>query len=68
MEKLTVRISVRNLVEFIMRSGNLDNRRGSMDKEAMQKGADSTERYRNRWEAAIWQRSRLKRRQSMKMS
>lgn len=39
MEKLTVRISVRNLVEFIMRSGNLDNRRGSMDKEAMQKGS-----------------------------
>lgn len=39
MEKPTVRISVRNLVEFIMRSGNLDNRRGSMDKEAMQKGS-----------------------------
>lgn len=39
MEKPTVRISVRNLVEFIMRSGNLDNRKGSMDKEAMQKGS-----------------------------
>lgn len=39
MEKPTVRISVRNLVEFIMRSGNLDNRSGSMDKEAMQKGS-----------------------------
>lgn len=39
MEKTTVRISVRNLVEFIMRSGNLDNRNGSMDKEAMQKGS-----------------------------
>ena len=39
MEKPTVRISVRNLVEFIMRSGNLDNRNGSMDKEAMQKGS-----------------------------
>lgn len=38
MEKPTVRISVRNLVEFIMRSGDLDNRRGSADKEAMLKG------------------------------
>lgn len=39
MEKPIVRISVRNLVEFILRSGNLDSRRGSMDKEAMQKGS-----------------------------
>ena len=31
MEKPTVRISVRNLVEDIMRSGYLDNRRGSRD-------------------------------------
>ena len=38
MEKPAVRISVRNLVEFIMRSGDLDNRRGSADKEAMLKG------------------------------
>lgn len=39
MEKPIVRISVRNLVEFIMRSGDLDNRRGSMDKETMLKGS-----------------------------
>ena len=38
MEKPLVRISVRNLVEFILRSGDLDNRRGSSDKEAMLKG------------------------------
>ena len=39
MEKPVIRISVRNLVEFILRSGDLDSRRGSMDKEAMQKGS-----------------------------
>ena len=39
MEKLKVRISVRNLVEFILRSGDLDNSSGtSGDKEAMLKG------------------------------
>ena len=37
MDKPVVRISVRNLVEFILRSGDLDNRRGSADKEAMLK-------------------------------
>ncbi len=35
---LKLRISVRNLVEFIMRSGDLDNRKGGADKEAMQQG------------------------------
>ena len=39
MDKPVVRISVRNLVEFILRSGDLDNRRGSADKEAMLKGS-----------------------------
>ena len=39
MEKPKVRISVRNGVEFILRSGDLDNSRGSSgDKEAMLKG------------------------------
>ncbi|MDD7730368.1 MAG: ATP-dependent DNA helicase [Clostridia bacterium] len=38
MEKPVIRISVRNLVEFILRSGDLDSRRGSIDKEAMLKG------------------------------
>ncbi|MDO5136114.1 MAG: ATP-dependent DNA helicase [Eubacteriales bacterium] len=39
MEGPVYRISVRNLVEFVLRSGDLDSRRGSMDKEAMQKGS-----------------------------
>lgn len=39
MEKPLIRISVRNLVEFILRSGDLDNRRGMADKEAMLKGS-----------------------------
>lgn len=35
-----IRVSVRSLVEFILRSGDIDNRRGSMaDKEAMQMGS-----------------------------
>ena len=40
MGKKVIRISVRNLVEFILRSGDLDSRKGSLaDKEAMQKGS-----------------------------
>lgn len=40
MEKERIKISVRNLVEFILRSGNLDNRRTSAaEREAMQKGS-----------------------------
>lgn len=43
MEKLKVRISVRNLVEFILRSGDLDNSRGSSgDKGAMLKGGKTS--------------------------
>lgn len=39
MERELIRISVRNLVEFILRSGDLDNRRGGMaDREAMAQG------------------------------
>lgn len=34
----TVKISVRNLVEFILRTGDLDNRKSGFDKEAMVKG------------------------------
>ncbi len=34
-----IRISVRNLVEFVMRSGDIDNRRTSAaEKDAMQAG------------------------------
>ena len=39
MEKTVIRISVRNLVEFILRSGDLDSKSGTQDKEAMQKGS-----------------------------
>jgi len=40
MEKQTVKISVRNLVEFILREGDIDNRSASgPDKEAMQLGS-----------------------------
>lgn len=39
-EKFHIAISVRNLVEFIMRSGDIDNRTtGSMSKEAMAEGS-----------------------------
>lgn len=39
-EKQKIKISVRNLVEFILRSGDLDNRKSaSADREAMQKGS-----------------------------
>lgn len=39
MEKPVIRISVRNLVEFILRNGDLDSRSGNIDKEAMLKGS-----------------------------
>lgn len=39
-EKKKIKISVRNLVEFVMRGGDLDNRRTSAaDKDAMQQGS-----------------------------
>ena len=34
-----IRISVRSLVEFILRSGDIDNRIGGADKDAMQLGS-----------------------------
>lgn len=34
-----IRISVRDLVEFVLRSGDLDNRRGTVNREAMQEGS-----------------------------
>lgn len=39
MEKEVIRISVRNLVEFILKSGDLDSGSGGIDKEAMLKGS-----------------------------
>ena len=39
-EKKKIRISVRNLVEFVMRGGDIDNRRtAGAEKEAMQAGS-----------------------------
>ena len=39
MEEMIIRISVRNLVEFILREGDIDNRKAGLpDKEAMQLG------------------------------
>lgn len=39
-KKETIRISVRNLVEFIFRSGDIDNRRtGAREKQAMEAGS-----------------------------
>ena len=34
-----VQVSVRQLVEFILRSGNIDNRRGASSDNAMQEGS-----------------------------
>lgn len=39
MEKPVIRISVRNLVEFILRSGDIESGSGIADKEAMLKGS-----------------------------
>ena len=39
LENPVTRISVRNLVEFILQGGDLDSRRGTIDKEAMLKGS-----------------------------
>lgn len=48
-----IRISVRNLVEFILRSGDIDNRRGTMaDKDAMQLGSKLHRRIQGRMGAA----------------
>lgn len=39
-DKKTIKISVRNLVEFVMRSGDIDNRRsGGAERDAMQAGS-----------------------------
>ncbi len=38
-EKNVIRISVRNLVEFILSEGDIDNRRKTADKDAMQLGS-----------------------------
>lgn len=53
MEKQQLKISVRNLVEFIFRSGDLDNRRsGKADMEAMQKGSRLHRKIQGRMDTA----------------
>ena len=39
LEQPVIRISVRNLVEFILRAGDIDNRIASTDKDTMQLGS-----------------------------
>lgn len=38
-EQQVVRVSVRNLVEYILRSGDIDNRFGALQEDAMQQGS-----------------------------
>lgn len=61
MEKPIVRISVRNLVEFILRGGDLDSRKGSMDKEAMLKGSRLHRKIQKRMGSAYQAEVSLKR-------
>ena len=55
MDNPVTRISVRNLVEFILQGGDLDNRRGTIDKDAMLKGS-CIGRFRNKWAETTEQR------------
>lgn len=56
-EKKRERISVRSLVEFLLRSGDLDNRGGGWaDNEAMHRGAGYTGSFRSAWGAVIRRR------------
>ena len=68
MDKPVVRISVRNLVEFILKSGDLDNRGGASDREAMQKGSRLHRKIQGRMGKAITERRFLLNiKQNMKM-
>lgn len=52
-EKEVIRISVRNLVEFILQSGDIDNRRaGAMDMDAMHQGSRIHRRIQRRMGSA----------------
>ena len=54
-KKEIIQISVRNLVEFILRSGNLDNRRSfAADKEAMLKGSKIHRKIQKQMKASYW--------------
>ena len=56
-EKGVIKISVRDLVEFILREGDIDNRHGrGASAEAMLAGEGSTERSRSGWAAITMRR------------
>ena len=59
---LNIRISVRDLVEFVLRSGDIDNRKGGGlgEKEAMQEGSRIHRKIQGtKWAALTGQRYRL---------
>lgn len=57
--KRTIRISVRNLVEFVLRSGDIDNRRSaSAQKDAMLAGGRIHRKIQKKWAAITAQRCR----------
>ena len=47
LEQPCIRISVRNLVEFILRHGDIDNRTGGADKDAWRRAAAYTGKSRD---------------------
>ena len=54
-----VRISVRDLVEFVLREGDIDNRKiGMSDKDVMAMGEGFTEKYNGRWDRIIMRKQR----------
>lgn len=55
-EQPLIRISVRNLVEFILRSGDIDNRIAAADKDAMLLGERFTVRSNAEWELITMRR------------
>lgn len=55
-----VRISVRDLVEFVLREGDIDNRKiGMSDKDDYGYGQEGfTEKYNGRWDRIIMRKQR----------
>ena len=52
----TVKISVRNLVEFILREGDIDLRRTAGADKEQSLGQGSTERSKDRWDRITMQK------------
>ena len=68
MEKEEVKISVRELVEFILRSGDIDNRRGGWaDKESLAKGTRIHKKVQRQMGAAYQPRCRSTAASAMKI-